>query len=62
MDANGLKSQPSGGFIPVGKNLVFGKTIDGLTRCVHWSQSLVETMHRFSARLSVATQLAGFAL
>ncbi len=40
MDANGLKSQPLGGFIPVGKHLVFGKTIDGLTRCVHYHSVL----------------------
>ena len=31
MDANGLKSQPMGGFIPVGKNLVFGKKVPTAT-------------------------------
>lgn len=40
MDAKGLKSQPLGGFIPVGKQLVFGKTIDGHTRCVHYRSAL----------------------
>lgn len=36
----GLKSQPSGGFIPVGKTLVYGKTLDGLTRCEHYHSVL----------------------
>jgi len=40
MDAGDLKAQPLGGFIPVGRNLVYGKAIDGLTRCEHYHSVL----------------------
>lgn len=40
MDADSRKSAPAEGFIPVGKVLVFGKAIDGLTRCVHYHSVL----------------------
>lgn len=40
MDADSLKSPSPEGFIPVGKTLVYGKFIDGFTRCVHYHSVL----------------------
>ncbi len=40
MHAEDSKSPPLGGFIPVGRTLVYGKTIDGLTRCEHYHSIL----------------------
>lgn len=40
MDDEGLKSPPRDGFIPVGTNLVYGRVIDGLTRCSHYHSLL----------------------
>ncbi|MBL7852502.1 MAG: chromophore lyase [Cyclobacteriaceae bacterium] len=40
MHADGLNSPPPDGFIPVGTSLVYGKVIDGLTRCAHYHSVL----------------------
>lgn len=40
MDAKGPGSLPKEGFIPVGRVLVYGRPIDGLTRCIHYHSVL----------------------